>query len=107
MAIRLQTRPSPAQPGQAVEVRLIIGHPMETGLRRGANGDRIPRNLINDLSVRYGDAVVFKASLGTGIAANPYLAFWVKARASAPVVVSWTDEQGQTETQSFELLVSP
>ena len=34
-------------PGKEVEVRILIGHPMETGFRIGINGmDKIPKNII-------------------------------------------------------------
>jgi hypothetical protein len=35
--------PRQVKRGQAFEIRVMIGHPMETGYRRGADGDRLPR----------------------------------------------------------------
>ena len=35
--------------GQEVEVRVLIGHPMETGYRLGLDGnERIPKNIIEE-----------------------------------------------------------
>ena len=80
--------------GEAFEVRVSIRHPMETGFRVDDVGRSIPRNTLREVVVRYGDAIVLRASLGSGIAANPYLRFFVTARASGELVFEWIDDAG-------------
>ena len=62
------------------EVRVQIRHPMETGYRTDDVGKSIPRNVIRNLTCRYNGELVFAAQLSSGIAANPYLRFFVTAR---------------------------
>jgi len=66
-----------ARRGDTIEVRIVIQHPMETGFRYDSLGRQTPRNVIHRFECSYGGAEVFRASMGAGIAANPYLRFFV------------------------------
>ena len=76
------------------EVRILIQHPMETGFRQDMMGSLIAKNVIRSLSVTFNFEVVFKGSLGTGIAANPSLQFWMKASESGTLKMVWEDDLG-------------
>ena len=76
------------------EVRVQIRHPMETGYRTDDNGKSIPRNVIRAFTCRYDGEIVFAAQLSSGIAANPYLRYFVTARASGELVFEWIDDAG-------------
>ena len=91
---RLQVPPA-ARRGQPVEVRLVIQHPMETGFRREADGRAVAMNVINAVVCRHAGREVFRAELGSGIAANPYFAFWMVAQESGEVSVEWIDDAGE------------
>jgi len=93
MVARVQIPPQ-AKRGEVIEVRIAIQHPMETGFRFDLLGRAIPKNVINNLSVRYNGAEVFRAELGSGIAANPYLQFCAVAEASGEFVFEWVDDAG-------------
>ena len=102
---RIQVPPS-ARPGEAVEFRLLIQHPMEPGFRRDANGRLVPRNVVNAVVCRYGGREVFRAELGSGVAANPYVAFWLRAEASGEVSAEWVDDAGVRGAVQAQLVVS-
>ncbi len=102
---RLQVPPT-ARAGDAVEVRLLVQHPMETGFRREADGRAVPMNVVNRLAVTYGGEEVFRAEMGSGIAANPYLAFWIVAKSSGEVVVEWVDDKGDKGRVAQPIAVS-
>ena len=84
--------PESARRGDLVEVRIIIQHAMETGFRKDAAGRRVPRNAVHSLACRYGGAEVFRATLSTGIAANPYLRFYTRAVATGDLEFWWIDD---------------
>jgi sulfur-oxidizing protein SoxZ len=84
--------PKEARRGETIEVRLVIQHPMETGFRRDGEGRRVPRNAIHSLACRYDGAEVFRATLSTGIAANPLLRFFVRVERSADFELWWLDD---------------
>ena len=87
--------PTTVKRGEAFEVRVLVQHPMETGYRRDLNGEAIPAHIVDKMVCRIAGREVFSAELGTGIAANPYVVFYVVARESGPVEVEWSDDRGE------------
>jgi len=90
--------------GDIVQVRVLISHVMETGLRKDAQGELVPAHYIQLIDVTYDGRIVLSAEWGPAVSRNPYLAF--KFRGGAPggkLRVTWTDNLG--ETQSHEAAV--
>jgi sulfur-oxidizing protein SoxZ len=87
--------PQAVRRGEAIEVRISIRHPMETGFRVNDVGKTIARNTIREFVCRYNGVEVFRASLGSGIAANPYLRFFVVAVDSGELAFEWIDDAGE------------
>jgi len=102
----LITVPASARRGAVIEIRTLINHPMETGYRRGADGNILPRDLIRRFSCRYDGEVVFAAELHAAIAANPYLAFHTRATTSGVLTFSWEGDNGYTHTESRSIVVT-
>lgn len=97
--------PRSARRGEVIELRVTIAHPMETGYRTSAEGQRLPRDIIRRFACRYGGDTVFAADLYPAIAANPYLAFFIVASASGPVEFSWEGDNGFAHTERVPLEV--
>ena len=87
--------PASVKRGEPFEVRVLIQHPMENGFRREADGRAIPVHIVNRVACRYGGREVFSVDLGTGISANPYLVFFVRASESGELKVEWVDDTGE------------
>jgi len=85
--------PREARRGEIIEVRILIQHPMETGFRYDSLGRHTPRNVIHRFECRYGGVEVFRAAMGAGIAANPYLKFFVRAQESGDIECRWVDQE--------------
>jgi len=102
---RIQVPPN-VRKGEPFEVRILVQHPMETGYRRDLNGQSIPLHIVDKLLCRVGGAEVFSAELGSGIAANPYMAFYEMADASGEVEVEWRDNRGETGRVSAKFSVA-
>jgi sulfur-oxidizing protein SoxZ len=102
----LITVPASARRGAVIEIRTLISHPMETGYRRGADGNILARDLIRRFSCRYDGELVFAAELHAAIAANPYLAFHTRATASGVLTFSWEGDNGYTHTESRSIVVT-
>lgn len=98
--------PSTAKKGEVIEVKIAIQHPMETGFRFDMNGRAVPKNVINQFVCRYGGVEVFRAELGSGIAANPYLEFPLVAAASGKLEFEWVDDAGVRGAETATLVVS-
>ena len=63
--------PSSATKGEIFQVKALISHQMETGLRHDSEGSVIPRKIINKFVCRYNGVDVFVADLHEAMAANP------------------------------------
>ena len=104
MVARVQV-PRQAKRGEVIDVRIAIQHPMETGFRFDLMGKAIPKNVINSLVVRYNGNEIFRAELGSGVAANPYLQFFTVAEASGEIEVSWVDDAGNRGAERARITV--
>lgn len=104
MVARVQI-PSQAKRGEVIEVRIAVQHRMETGFRYDNSGKPIPKNVINNLVCRYNGAEIFRAEMGSGIAANPYLQFHAVADASGELVFDWVDDAGRRGSERAMLAV--
>ena len=102
---RVQVPPS-VKKGEPFEIKVLVQHPMETGYRRDLNGQAIPMNIVDKLVCRIGGREVFSAELGSGMAANPYIAFYVVAQESGTVEVEWSDDRGEHGKVTAPLNVS-
>jgi sulfur-oxidizing protein SoxZ len=81
------------------EVKVLMAHVMETGLRKDANGKTIPAHFIQNVVVRHKDRVVLDAQFGPSVAQNPFIAFKFKGGAKGDkIVVSWVDSKGERRT---------
>lgn len=106
MARTLITAPRTARRGEVIEVRTLIAHAMETGLRVDAEGRKLPRDIIRRFTCRQGDELIFSAELFTAVAANPYLAFSVVATVSGTLSLTWEGDNGFVHTETLALTVT-
>jgi sulfur-oxidizing protein SoxZ len=97
--------PSVAAKGEIFQVKALISHQMETGLRRDPQGDVIPRNIINKFTCRYNDIVVFGVDLHEAMAANPYIEFYLSATESGRLEFIWEEDGGHTYALTHQLTV--
>jgi len=88
------TWPSNIKSGEVIKLRLLIQHPMDTGYLQDFTGHYIPRNVIQWIKVTYDQRDVFFVETSSGIAANPFFEFYMRATVSGLVQVKWLDDSG-------------
>ena len=66
---------------------------------------RVARNAIHSFACRYNGVEVFRATLGTGIAANPYLRFFTRALDSGELELWWLDDDEVEGTARAKIVV--
>jgi sulfur-oxidizing protein SoxZ len=98
--------PDTAKVGDIIEIKTLISHTMETGQRKDKDGKTISRNIINTFTAAYNGKEVFKAALQPGIAANPYIAFFLKVTGPGEIELSWLDDAGAKVIEKVQLNVS-
>jgi sulfur-oxidizing protein SoxZ len=85
--------PSEAKKGEAVEIKALVRHPMETGYRVDSMGQMIPRNILSQLTVTFNGGEIFRMQMRQGIAANPFLSIVLRATESGELVFTWTGDE--------------
>ncbi len=98
--------PKEAKKGDIIEIKTLVQHVMETGHRRDSAGNMVPRKILNKFTCTYNGEEVFRADLGTGISANPLIAFHTVATASGELVFTWTDDDGSVQTEKAQITVT-
>jgi sulfur-oxidizing protein SoxZ len=93
---RIKLDKKEAKKGDLVEVKALVSHIMESGQRKNAQGETIPRKILNKFTCTVNGKQVFAAEFEPAVSANPYIQFKFKAQESGPVVLTWTDDDGST-----------
>jgi sulfur-oxidizing protein SoxZ len=105
MASALINVPAKAKRGEIIEIKTLMSHIMETGYRRTATGEIIPRDIITSFACRYNGVEIFRADLFPAIAANPFITFTTVATESGKFEFEWIGDRGFTETASTSIAV--
>jgi sulfur-oxidizing protein SoxZ len=106
MARPLLNVPKQAKKGEAFEIKILISHPMESGLRRDNKGELVPRDIINSFVCTFNGEEVFRADLFPAIAANPFLSFFAAIEESGTITMSWTDDHGTVQSESVPIQIA-
>ena len=86
--------------GDWAEVKSLLIHPMETGLRKDPlTGSAIPRHHITRVTYANNGRPVLVAHCSTAVAKNPYFNFsFAGAQAGDRFRVEWVDNLGNTDS---------
>ena len=98
--------PGGATKGEVFQVRTVISHQMETGLRHDAQGQVIPRKIINRFVCRYGGVEVFSVDLHEAVSANPFIEFYLRATESGRLEFVWEEDGGGVYRLEHDLAVA-
>jgi sulfur-oxidizing protein SoxZ len=97
--------PSEPRKGEIIQIKTLLPHAMENGLRKDQSGTVVPRKIINRFTCEFNGKLVFGCNLETAIAANPYLQFTAKVEESGTFRFAWIDDDG-TVTVAEEKIVA-
>lgn len=91
--------------GGSTEVKCLMSHPMETGLRKDSKtGKKIPEHFINEVVCEHKGVNVMTANWGVAVSKNPYLSFRFKGAAAGDTVkVSWVDNKGESASAEAKI----
>ena len=82
--------------GDVADVKVLMFHPMETGLRKDAiSGEIIPLHFIQHVIATLNGKTVMDAQWSRAVSKNPFVNFRIRgARVGDKVSVSWEDNMG-------------
>jgi sulfur-oxidizing protein SoxZ len=105
MARTLINVPPKAKRGEIITIKTLISHVMETGFRHSNIGLLIPRDIITDFVCTYNGDEIFRATLYSAIAANPFITFHTIATESGTIAFQWTGDNGFSANASAKITV--
>lgn len=98
--------PKSAKAGDVIQIKTLISHKMETGLRKDKKtGKPIPRNIINSFVATFDGEEVFRSKMHPAISANPYISFYMKVAKPGEMVLTWTDDSGKSWSAKRKIAV--
>jgi sulfur-oxidizing protein SoxZ len=98
--------PKEAKKGEVIEIKTLIAHVMETGLRKDPDGKIIPRKIISKFTAEFNGKPVFSVDIEPAVAANPYMQFTAKLEESGTFKFTWTDDDGTVTTAEQQIAVT-
>jgi sulfur-oxidizing protein SoxZ len=98
--------PKTASAGEAVVIKTLINHQMETGLRKDSNGNPIPRQIINRFTAEFNGQTVIDVTLEPAVSTNPYFEFEAIVPESGEFTFTWYDDDGSVYTTTEAIDVS-
>ncbi len=98
--------PSEASVGEEITIKTLISHTMESGQRRDADGNIIPRSIINRFVVNFNGENVIDVELAPAISTNPFFEFQATVPESGTFEFTWYDDDGSVYEEAKEITVS-
>jgi sulfur-oxidizing protein SoxZ len=92
--------------GEYTEIKVLIQHEMETGLRKDERtGEMIPAHFLQLVEARHNGKTILSMQWGVAISQNPYLGFRIQNTKPGDVImIEALDNRG--ETYHGELVLS-
>jgi sulfur-oxidizing protein SoxZ len=98
--------PKTAAAGEAVTIKTLISHPMESGQRKDKKtGELIPRQIINRFTATFNGQAVFAATIEPAVSANPYFEFSMTVPETGTLAMEWVDDDGSVYTEEKTITV--
>jgi sulfur-oxidizing protein SoxZ len=85
--------------GGFTDIRVLMTHPMETGLRKDQDGKLVPMHFIQSVIVKVNGKTAVDSQTSQAVSRNPVFSFRLKGGARGDKIqVSWVDNQGETNS---------
>lgn len=97
--------PRSARLGEVVEIRTLMEHPMETGLRQ-EGGRTLPRDMLTRMTIRLNGEALLEAEFRNGTAANPFHVFYLRMERASELEFTWTDEAGRSARATHRIALT-
>lgn len=97
--------PKKAAAGDAITIKTLISHKMESGQRKDDEGNVIPRSIINRFTCDFNGENVIDVVLEPAISTNPYLEFEALVPEAGEFKFTWYDDDGSVYETSKKIAI--
>jgi sulfur-oxidizing protein SoxZ len=97
--------PKKASAGEAVTIKTLISHKMESGQRKDGSGNIIPRSIINRFTAEYNGQMVIDITLEPAISTNPYFEFEATIPEAGEFAFTWYDDDGDVYSEAKKVAI--
>ncbi len=97
--------PKSATAGEAITIKTLISHKMESGQRKDADGNAIPRSIINRFTCDFNGENVIDVKMEAAISTNPYLEFEAIVPEAGEFKFTWYDDDGSVYEDSKKIAI--
>lgn len=90
--------------GGTASVKCLMPHPMETGVRKNLDGNKIPAHFIETVTCMKNGEIFMSAEWGPSVSKDPYFGFSVaNAKEGDRIEVRWSDNLGNASSGDVTL----
>ena len=97
--------PKKAAAGEAITIKTLISHKMESGQRKDKEGNKIPRSIINRFTCDFNGANVIDVTMEPAISTNPYFQFDASVPEAGEFKFTWYDDDGDVYEDSKKIAI--
>jgi len=97
--------PKTAAVGEAVTIKTLISHKMESGQRKDDDGNAIPRSIINRFTCDFNGANVIDVKLEPAISTNPFFEFEAIVPEAGEFAFTWYDDDGSVYEMAKQIAI--
>ncbi len=97
--------PKTAAAGEAITIKTLISHKMESGQRKDKEGNKIPRSIINRFTADFNGQNVVDVTLEPAISTNPYFQFEAMVPEAGEFAFTWYDDDGDVYNESKKVAI--
>ena len=98
--------PKSASVGEAITIKTLISHKMESGQRKDKEGNVIPRSIINRFTCDFDGQSVIDVTMEPAISTNPYFQFEAVVPSAGEFKFTWYDDDGSVYEKSKKIAVA-
>ncbi|WP_197916041.1 thiosulfate oxidation carrier complex protein SoxZ [Thiosulfatihalobacter marinus] len=109
MAIGVKPRvkvPKTAAAGDAITIKTLISHKMESGQRKDKEGNVIPRSIINRFTCEFNGDMVLDVEMFPAISTNPYFQFEAVVPEAGEFRFTWYDDDGDVYDAAKKIAIA-
>ena len=97
--------PKSAAAGEAITIKTLISHKMESGQRKDDDGNPIPRSIINRFTCDFNGQNVIDVKMEPAISTNPYFEFEATVPEAGEFTFTWYDDDGSVYDTSKKIAI--